>query len=101
MLRPERCVGVIVATAILHNIFIDRRLPAPEIDDAASDIDGDEGVTRAMIVNRITRNDAVIARDNLMRAVFPLVNVHSIIVRIRNARFRFTINLYDVVIYNY
>ena len=43
MFRPERCVVIIVATAILHNICIDRRLPAPEVDDAASDSDGDEG----------------------------------------------------------
>ena len=55
MFRPERCVVVIVATARpIYCTNIDRRLPAPEIDDAASDIDGDEGV----IVNRITATTA-------------------------------------------
>ena len=69
MFRPERCVVVIVATAILHNICIDRKLPAPEVDDAASD--SDEGDGEGDNRQQNNRNDGVIARDNLMRAVFP------------------------------
>ena len=74
MFRPERCVVIIVATAILHNrgpICIDRRLPAPEVDDAASDSDGDEGDGDGDDHQQNNRNDGVIARDNIMRAVFP------------------------------
>ena len=73
MFRPERCVVIIVATAILHNICIDRRLPAPEVDDAASDSDGDEGDGDGDGDDhqQNNRNDGVIARDNIMRAVFP------------------------------
>ena len=55
----ERCVVVIVATAILHNICIDRKLPAPEVDDAASDSDSVQGDGEGdIIVNRITATTA-------------------------------------------
>ena len=70
MFRPERCVIIIVATAILHNICSDRRLPAPEVDDAASDSDGDEGDGDGDDHQQNNRNDGVIARDNIMPAVF-------------------------------
>ena len=39
MFRPERCVVVLVATALLHIIYNDRRLRAPEVYDADSDFD--------------------------------------------------------------
>lgn len=32
MFSPERCIRVIVATAVLHNICVQRRLPEPEED---------------------------------------------------------------------
>ena len=48
MFRPECCV-VIVDTAILHNICFDWRLPAPEVDAAASDSDGGEGDDEALV----------------------------------------------------
>ena len=44
MFPPESCVVVIVATARAYIAqYIDQRLLAPEVGDAASDIDGDEG----------------------------------------------------------
>ena len=68
MFRPECCV-LSYSLLLYCTMCIDRRLPAPEVDDAASDSDGDEGVARAMIKNN--RNDGLLARDNLMRAIFP------------------------------
>ena len=53
MFRPECCV-LSYSLLLYCTMCIDRRLPAPEVDDAASDSDGDEGMARAMIVNRIT-----------------------------------------------
>ena len=50
---------------------IDRRLPAPEVDDAASDSDGDEGDGEGDDRQQNNRNDGLLARDNLMRAIFP------------------------------
>ena len=38
--------------------YIDQRLPAPEVGDAANDIDSDEGDARRVIVNRITATTA-------------------------------------------
>ena len=60
MFSPESCVVVIVATAILHNISTRDCMPAPEVDEAANDIDGDEGesMARRVIVNRITATTA-------------------------------------------
>ena len=48
---------------------IDRRLPAPEVDDAASD--GDEGDGEGDDRQQNNLNDDLLARDNLMRAIFP------------------------------
>ena len=60
---------------------IDRRLPASEVDDAASDSDGDEGGGEGDDRQQNNRNDGLLARDNLMRAIFPWVNYcHQIIV---------------------
>ena len=53
MFRPECCV-LSYSLLLYCTMCIDRRLPAPEVDDAASDSDDDEGMARAMIVNRIT-----------------------------------------------
>ena len=50
---------------------IDRRLPAPEVDDAASDSDGDDGDGEGDDRQQNNRNDGLLARDNLMRAIFP------------------------------
>ena len=52
-------------------LCIDRRLPAPEIDDEDSDSDGDGGGDEGDDRQQNNRNDGVIAGDNLMRAVFP------------------------------
>ena len=38
--------------------YIDQRLPAPEVDEAANDIAGDEGDGEEVIVNRITATTA-------------------------------------------
>ncbi len=38
--------------------YIDQRLPAPEVGDAANAIDGDGGMARRVIVNRITATTA-------------------------------------------
>ena len=62
---------VIFATAILHNVPIDRRLPAPEVDDAASGSDCDEGDGEGDDRQQNNRNDGLLAGDNLMRAIFP------------------------------
>lgn len=35
MFAPERCVNVIIATAVLHNICQERRVPMPEDEDVA------------------------------------------------------------------
>ena len=50
---------------------IDWRLPAPEVDEAASDSDGDEGDGEGDDHHQNNRNDGMLARDNLMRAAFP------------------------------
>ena len=50
---------------------IDRRLPATEIDDAASDSDGDEGDGEDDDRQQNNLNDGLLVRDNLMRAIFP------------------------------
>ena len=50
---------------------IDRRLPAPEVDDAASGSDGDEGDGEGDDRQQNNRNDRLLAGDNLMRAIFP------------------------------
>ena len=44
-------------------------MPAPEVDEAANDIDGDEGDGEEGDRQQNNRNDGVIVRDNLMRAV--------------------------------
>ena len=49
--------------------YIDKRLPAPEVDESANDIDGDEGDGEEGDRQQNNRNDGVIVRDNLMRAV--------------------------------
>ena len=49
--------------------YIDQRLPAPEVDEAANDIAGDEGDGEEGDRQQTNRNDGVIVRDNLMRAV--------------------------------
>ena len=60
---------------------IDRRLPATEVDDAASDSDGDEGDGEGDDRQQNNRNDGLLAIDNLMRAIFPCVKYcHTIIV---------------------
>ena len=69
MFSPESCVVVIVATAILHNISTRDCMPAPEVDEAANDIDGDAGDGEEGDRQQNNRNDGVIVRDNLMRAV--------------------------------
>ena len=56
---------------LLYCTNIDRRLPAPEVDDEASDSDGDEGGGEGDDRQQNNRNDGVIAADNLIRAVFP------------------------------
>ena len=50
---------------------IDRRLPAPEVDDAASGSDCDEGDGEGDDRQQNNRNDGLLAGDNLMRAIFP------------------------------
>ena len=50
---------------------IDRRLPAPEVDDAASESDGDEGDGEGDDRQQNNLNDGLLARDNLMRAISP------------------------------
>ena len=50
---------------------IDRRLPAPEVDDAASDRCGDEGDGEGDDRQQNNGNDGLLARDKLMRAIFP------------------------------
>ena len=42
MFRPE-CSVLSYSLLLYCTMCIDRRLPAPEVDDAASDSDGDEG----------------------------------------------------------
>ena len=49
----------------------DRRLPAPEVDDAASDSDGDEVDGEGDDRQQNNRNDGLLARYNLLRAIFP------------------------------
>ena len=50
---------------------IDRSLPAPEVDEAASDSDGGEWDGECDDRQQNNRNDGLLARDNLMRAIFP------------------------------
>ena len=50
---------------------IDRRLPAPEVDDAASESDGDEGDGEGDDRQQNNLNDGLLARDNIMRAISP------------------------------
>ncbi len=49
--------------------YIGQRLPAPEVGEAANDIAGDEGDGEEGDRQQNNRNDGVIVRDNLMRAV--------------------------------
>ena len=42
-----------------------------QVDDAASDSDGDEGGGEGDARQQNNRNDGLLARDNLMRAIFP------------------------------
>ena len=71
MFPPESCVVVIVATAIESIAqYNGQRLPAPEVGEAANDIAGDEGDGEEGDRQQNNRNDGVIVRDNVMRAVF-------------------------------
>ena len=45
---------------------IDGRLPAPEVDEVASDSDGDERDGEGDDRQQNNRNNGLIARDNLM-----------------------------------
>ena len=73
MFRPE--FGVLSYSLLLYcTMCIDRRLPAPKVDDAASDSDGDErggGDGEGDYRQQNNRNDGLLARDNLMRAISP------------------------------
>ena len=46
--------------------YIDQRLPAPEVGDAATIIDGDEGDGEEGDRQQNNSNDGVIVRDNLI-----------------------------------
>ena len=71
MFRPEYCV-LSHSLLLYWTMCIDRRLlPAPEVDDAASDSDCDEGDGEGDDRQQNNRNDGLLARDNLMRAIFP------------------------------
>ena len=70
MFRPEFCV-LSYSLLLYYTMCIDRRLSAPEVDDAASDSDGDEGDGESDDRQQNNRNDGLLARDNLMRAIFP------------------------------
>ena len=72
MFRPECCV--LSYSLLLYCIMcIDRRLAAPEVDDATSDSDGDgdEGDGEGDDRQQNNHNDSLLARDNLMRAILP------------------------------
>ena len=73
MFRPECCV-LPYSLVLYCTMCIDRRLPAPEVDDAASGSGGDEGYGEGDDRQQNKRNDGVIARDNLMRAIFPFMS---------------------------
>ena len=70
MFRPE-CFFWSYSLLLYCTLCIDRRLPALEVDDAASDSDGDEGDGEGDDRQQNNRNDDLLARDNLMRAIFP------------------------------
>ena len=69
MFRPECCV-LSYSLLLYCTLCIDGKLPAPEVDDAASDSDGDEGDGEGDDRQQNNRNDGLLARDNLMRAIF-------------------------------
>ena len=70
MFRPECCV-LSYSLLLYCTMCIDRRLPAPEVDDAASDSESDEGDGEGDDRQQNNRNDGLLAIENLMRAIFP------------------------------
>ena len=75
MFRPERCIVVVVATAILHNICIVRRLPLPDDDervdaDEGDDSDKDDDNDADDVHRQNNRNDGVVTKDDLIRTAF-------------------------------
>ena len=74
--RPERCVVVVVATAILHNICIQRRLPLPNDDERVGADDNNEGNDSDSDEDddndrrQMNRNDGIITRDDVIRMFF-------------------------------
>ena len=65
MFSVERCLKVIVATAILHNICIERNTPLP--DDADEDIDDDDDDDEGQDEENIPEDDDVWAAGLRMR----------------------------------
>ena len=74
MFRPECCV-LSYSLLLYCTMCIDRRLPAPEVDEAASDSDGEEGDGEGNDRQQNNRNNGLIATYNRPYCGRPIVYI--------------------------